>query len=108
ASAITLDQHGCQYEPHVFGIQVGQKLTVVNSDKTLHNIHAHPANNPEFNKGQPSGSGALEEKFDKPEIMVPVNCDVHRWMNAWAGVLNHPFYAVTGKDGKFEIKGVPP
>ena len=103
-----LDQHGCQYEPHVFGVMVGQKISIVNSDQTLHNIHAHGEKNEQFNEGQPAGSSAKERSMDKVEVMVPIKCDVHGWMNCYAGVLNHPFFAVTGKDGKFSIAGVPP
>ena len=103
-----LDQHGCQYEPHVFGVMVGQKISIVNSDQTLHNIHAHGEKNEQFNEGQPAGASAKERSMDKVEVMVPIKCDVHGWMNCYAGVLNHPFFAVTGKDGKFSIAGVPP
>ncbi|HET9135743.1 MAG TPA: carboxypeptidase regulatory-like domain-containing protein [Candidatus Kapabacteria bacterium] len=105
---VTLDQHGCQYEPHVFGVMVGQKIIVKNSDQTLHNIHAHGEKNEQFNEGQPAGSPNKEKTMDKVEVMVPIKCDVHGWMNCYAGVLNHPFFAVTKADGKFEIKGVPP
>jgi plastocyanin len=108
ADAITLNQQGCQYQPHVFGVMVGQKIKIQNSDQTLHNIHAHGDKNEQFNEGQPAGSPAKERTMDKVEVMVPIKCDVHGWMNCYAGVLNHPFFAVTGKDGKFELKGVPP
>ncbi|HYM20318.1 MAG TPA: carboxypeptidase regulatory-like domain-containing protein [Candidatus Kapabacteria bacterium] len=104
---VTLDQHGCQYEPHVFGILTGQKFVIKNSDKTLHNIHSHGDKNSQFNDGQPPGSPDKEESFDKVEVMVPIKCDVHGWMNCYAGVLNHPFFAVTKNDGKFSIAGVP-
>lgn len=105
---VTLNQQGCQYEPHVFGVMVGQKVIVKNSDQTLHNIHAHGEKNEQFNEGQPAGSPNKEKTMDKVEVMVPIKCDVHGWMNCYAGVLNHPFFAVTKADGKFEIKGVPP
>jgi plastocyanin len=104
---VTLDQHGCQYEPHVFGVMVGQKVIIKNSDQTLHNVHAHGEKNEQFNEGQPAGSPVKEKTMDKVEVMVPIKCDVHGWMNCYAGVLNHPFFAVTKADGKFEIKGVP-
>jgi plastocyanin len=107
ANAIVLDQHGCQYEPHVFGVMVGQTIQIKNSDQTLHNIHAHGEKNDQFNEGQPAGSPVKERKLDKPEVMIPIKCDVHGWMNCYAGVLNHPFFAVTGKDGKYSIPGVP-
>lgn len=105
---VLLDQDGCRYRPHVFGIQVGQQLLVRNSDPTLHNIHATPAANDEFNTGQPIEGMEFERVFDSAEVMVPFQCDVHGWMNAYAGVLEHPFYAVTGEDGSFDLSGLPP
>ena len=92
---VTLDQHGCQYRPHVFGIQAGQPLNIRNSDPTLHNIHALPQMNAEFNFGQPFKGRRTDKKFDNPEVIVRFQCDVHKWMGAYAGVVNHPFFAVT-------------
>ena len=106
-TAVTINQTGCQYQPHVFGMQAKQKLVIKNSDDTLHNIHALPTNNEEFNKGQPSGSADLPKTFTKADVMVKFKCDVHPWMTAYVGVLDHPFYAVTGDDGTFSIKGLP-
>lgn len=103
-----LDQQGCQYHPHVFGIQVGQPLTIKNSDATLHNIHAMPKTNPEFNQGQPIKDMSFDKTFDKVEVVVPFKCDVHPWMNAYVGVLDHPYYAVSGEDGSFTIDKLPP
>ncbi len=105
---VVLDQQGCTYHPHVMGIQVGQPLEILNSDETLHNIHAMPKNNKEFNIGQPVKNLKTQRKFDAPEVMVPFKCDVHKWMNSYAGVLEHPFFAVSGLDGTFTIDGVPP
>jgi plastocyanin len=105
---VVLDQSGCKYLPHVVGIQVGQPLEVRNSDSTLHNVHAVPKVNKEFNFGQPTKGMKASKAFDKPEVMVPFRCDVHGWMNAYAGVLPHPFFAVSKNDGAFEIKGLPP
>jgi plastocyanin len=105
---VLLDQKGCLYVPHVIGIQVGQTLVVQNSDETLHNIHAMPKNNKEFNIGQPVKGLKTEKKFDTAEVMVPFKCDVHKWMNSYAGVVDHPFFAVTAPDGSFTIGGVPP
>jgi plastocyanin len=105
---VVLDQQGCTYHPHVIGIQVGQPLEIVNSDETLHNIHAMPKKNKEFNIGQPVKGLKTQKKFDTEEVMVPFKCDVHKWMNSYAGVLTHPFYAVSGADGSFTIDGVPP
>ena len=105
---VTIDQHGCQYHPHIFGIQAGQPLRILNSDSTLHNIHALPKKNPEFNIGQPFKGMETLKKFETVEMPVHFKCDVHKWMGAYAGVLNHPFFAVTNEQGTFEIKNLPP
>ena len=105
---VVFDQHGCQYTPKVFGIQVGQPLEIVNSDDTLHNVHALPKNSKEFNLGMPIKGMKLKKSFDKPEVMVKIKCEVHPWMSAWAGVLDHPYFGVTGDDGAAQIKELPP
>jgi len=105
--AVTLNQKACHYEPHVFGIRVGQTIEIINSDPTLHNIHAMPKANPEFNNGQPIQGMKMNHTFKAKEVMVPFKCDVHGWMNAYVGVLDHPFFAVSKEDGSFEIKGLP-
>ena len=107
ATPATIDQKDCRYHPHVFGIQVGQPLEIVNSDPTLHNIHAVAKNNREFNNGQPIQNMKTTHTFTAPEVMVPFKCDVHGWMNAYVGVLEHPFYAVTDLSGSFTLKGLP-
>jgi hypothetical protein len=107
ATPVMLDQKGCRYLPHVFGVQVGQAVSIANSDPTLHNVHAVPKTNREFNFGQPASVPPVPRTFDKPEVMVPFRCDVHSWMNAYAGVVPHPFFVVTKEDGTFEIKGLP-
>lgn len=106
--AVTLNQQGCHYIPHVFGVRVGQPLEIMNSDPTLHNIHALPKINQEFNNGQPVQGMKTTHTFTAKEVMVPFKCDVHGWMNAYAGVMDHPFFAVTDGDGKFELQGLPP
>jgi plastocyanin len=107
-TALVLDQKGCQYRPHVFGVQVGQPIEILNSDPTLHNIHAWPMANQEFNVGQALQGLKDTHVFSTREVMVPFRCDVHRWMNSFVGVLDHPFFAVTGADGTFQLKGLPP
>ncbi len=102
-----LDQVGCVYIPHVSGVQVGQTVVIRNSDETLHNVHAMPSANSEFNNGQPFKGMELEHSFDTAEVMVPFKCDVHPWMSSYIGVLDHPFFAVTGEDGSFSIDGLP-
>jgi plastocyanin len=108
SKSVVLDQKNCAYAPRVFGIQVGQPLDIVNSDETLHNVHALPMANREFNRGQPLAGLKSTTTFTVPEVMLPFKCDVHKWMNAWVGVLEHPFYAVSGKAGAFALAGLPP
>jgi plastocyanin len=103
-----IDQKDCRYHPHVFGMQVGQSLEIINSDPTLHNIHAVAKNNREFNNGQPLQNMKTTHTFTAPEVMVPFKCDVHGWMNAYVGVLNHPYFAVTDASGSFSLKSLPP
>lgn len=102
-----INQMGCKYEPHVLGVKTGQEITIKNSDDLLHNIHALPFVNKEFNFGQPQKGMEEKKKFDQVEVMVKVKCDVHPWMSAWVGVLDHTFFAVTDASGKFEIAGLP-
>ena len=104
---IVLDQVGCRYEPHVFGVFVGQPVEIKNSDPTLHNVHAIPKSNEEFNFGQEASAPPGTKTFSKPEIGLSFRCDVHGWMRAYANVVTHPFFAVTKDDGTFEIKGLP-
>ena len=103
---VVFDQIGCVYEPHVLGIQTGQDLEVLNSDPTLHNVHSLSKSNTSFNQAMPMKGMKLTKKFDKVENFK-VKCEVHPWMNAYIGVFNHPFFAVTGDDGSFTLKGVP-
>ena len=108
ATPVILDQSGCRYHPHVLGIMVGQNLEILNSDPVLHNIKAKATKNRPFNVSQPSAGMKTMRTFAQPEVMVSLECNVHGWMNAFLGVLPHPFYAVTGADGGFSIKGLPP
>lgn len=106
--AVTLDQNGCMYKPHVLGVMAGQAFKVVSSDQTTHNIHPLPKDNREWNESQAPGAAPIEKTFARPEIMIPVKCNQHPWMRAYVGVTKNPLYAVTGSDGKFTIQGVPP
>jgi plastocyanin len=106
--SVTLDQSGCQYKPHMLGIMTGQNLEITNSDPTNHNIHPEPTLNAEWNDYQSPGSDPKFKTFSRQEIMIPVKCNVHPWMRSWIGAVNHPFFAVTGGDGTFTIKGLPP
>ncbi len=106
-AAVSLDQKGCRYSPRIFGVRVGQAVDIVNSDATLHNVHALPMVNGEFNKGQPVQGSHMTQVFTAPEVMVRFKCDVHGWMTAYGGVMAHPFFAVTSADGTFSIPGLP-
>jgi plastocyanin len=103
-----VDQLGCLFMPRVLGAQVGQTVEFANSDATLHNVHALPAANEESNDPQAQGMPPVDRKFDKPEVMVPVRCDIHPWMVTYIGVLPHPYYAISGEDGTFSIPNLPP
>jgi hypothetical protein len=87
---------------------MNQPLEIVNSDPTLHNIHAMPKANTEFNNGQPIQGMKMTHTFKAKEVMVPFKCDVHGWMNAYVAVMDHPYYAVTGNDGTFSLASLPP
>jgi plastocyanin len=102
-----IDQKACTYHPHVIAIQANQKIRVVNSDQTSHNIHPLPRFNREWNKSQPPGQPPFEESFAREEIAIPVKCNVHSWMRAYIAVLRNPYFAVTGNDGTFEITKMP-
>ena len=105
---VVLDQHGCMYVPHVLGMRAGQMIEVKNSDPVSHNIHPLAKDNREWSEQQSPGAPDLQRKFARAEIMIPVKCDVHKWMRAYIGVVAHPYFAVTGADGSFEIRNVPP
>lgn len=105
---VVLDQQGCRYHPRVIGIQTNQTFKVTNSDNTTHNIHPSPKVNQEWNQMQAQGAAAIEKKFSRSEILIPVKCNQHPWMKANVGVLAHPYFAVSAKDGSYTIKNVPP
>jgi len=106
--AVVLDQSGCKYHPHVLGVMTGQTVQIKNDDQTTHNIHPTPKDNREWNESQPPSSPAIEKNFAREEIMLPVKCNQHPWMKMYVSVVKNPFYAVTDKSGKYEIKGLPP
>ena len=107
SEGVTIDQHGCEYHPHVLGIQTGQPLIVKNSDGILHNINTQPTVNQGFNVSQPVAMETTKN-FTSAEVMIPVKCDVHGWMEAFIGVQAHPYMAVTGTDGTFRLENLPP
>ena len=108
ATPVTIDQRGCWFLPRVLGIQVGQVLNVTNSDPVTHNIHPMAEINREWNHSQGQGDEPLARKFLKPEVLIRVKCNIHSWMHAFIGVVDNPYFAVTGAEGTFELKNVPP
>jgi len=108
AGPVTMDQKGCVYAPRVFGVRVGQPIEILNSDATVHNVHALPMQNQEFNESQPRQGMRTSKIFTVPEVMVRFKCDFHGWMAAYVGVMAHPFFAVTDASGAFSLTGLPP
>jgi len=108
AEGVVLEQRGCQFVPRVLALRTGQTLAVKNSDPVSHNVHPTPQANRDWNQQQPPGAADLQRKFAVPEVMIPVKCNVHNWMRSYIGVLDHPFLAVTGADGKFAWPDLPP
>ncbi|MCU1236022.1 MAG: hypothetical protein JWP63_3989 [Candidatus Solibacter sp.] len=106
--AVVLDQQGCMFLPRVIGLRAGQSLDLKNGDTVAHNVHPMPQNNREWNQEQPPHAPDVEHRFARPEVMIPVKCNIHAWMHAWIGVVDHPYFAVTGPDGAFDWKNVPP
>ncbi len=106
--AAKIDQDGCRYHPHVLGVMAGQPVEIINSDNTTHNIHPSPKDNREWNESQPPKGAAITKDFPRQEVLIPVKCNQHPWMKMYIGVVKSPFFAVTGKDGKFTLKGLPP
>jgi plastocyanin len=107
-TSVVLDQNGCVYRPHVLAVMVGQQLEIDNSDPVNHNVHAEAQVNVPWNESQPPQADKKFKTFPREEIWFPVTCSVHPWMRAFLSVVSHPFFAVTGEDGIFTLKGVPP
>jgi len=104
---VVLDQTGCRYQPHVVGLQINQPLEIHNSDATLHNVNAKPHANKPFNVAQPVQGMKTVKKFETSEVMVGFKCNVHPWMRAYVGVVEHPFFAVSDDTGAFTLSGLP-
>jgi plastocyanin len=105
---VVLDQHGCQFVPRVVALRSGQTLDVRNSDPVSHNIHPMPKKNRDWNQQQPPGSPDLKRRFARPEVMIPVKCNIHSWMKTYIAVLDHPYFAVTSANGEFQFTRLPP
>ncbi len=107
ATPVTLDQDGCKYSPHVIGLVKGQELKILNSDGLLHNVHALPKQNKEFNMAMPAARQEAVKSFATAEAPFKIKCDVHPWMGAYILVSEHPYFSITGTDGTFAIEGLP-
>ena len=107
-TAVVLDQHGCLFVPRVVALRAGQTITVKNSDPVSHNIHPTPRNNRDWNQQQPPSSPDLQRRFARPEVMIPLKCNIHAWMKTYIGVLDHPYSAVTDASGEFTFDPLPP
>ncbi len=103
-----IEQHGCRYRPHVLGIMIGDSVRIVNADDTTHNIHPMPKESKQWNESQLPKADPIVKSFQQPELMIPIKCNQHPWMKMYLNVASTPWFAVTGPDGKFEIKGLPP
>ena len=105
---VVLDQRNCMYAPHVVAMMAGQPLEIRNDDPTLHEIHRLALHNRQWHAPQPAGAAPLKETFARPELAVPILCSTHPWMQAFVFAFDHPYFAVTSQDGRFELKNVPP
>lgn len=109
AEPFVLTQAGCRYRPHMLAVRTGQPIRILNPDGTLHNVHALPKVNEEFNLAMPKFRKEVTKTFDKAEpVPFPIKCDVHPWMGAWISVMDHPFFDVTAPDGQYRIENLPP
>jgi hypothetical protein len=102
-----IDQRGCVYTPHVIGVRVDQEIEISSADPTLHNVNARTSQNAPFNVALPGADQKIHRSFNKPEVAVKLKCDIHPWMSAYVGVFDHPFFAVTGADGRYVLPSLP-
>jgi hypothetical protein len=103
-----LNQIGCRYVPHMMGVMAGQTLEIRNDDRAQHNVHPMPRANDEWNESQMPRGKPILKVFRQPEMMMPIQCNQHPWMKSYLNVMDHPYFAVTGEDGRYEIKNLPP
>jgi len=105
---VTIKQEGCRYIPHMAAVMVGQPVRFEDDDQTLHNIHAMPKQSPQWNQSQMPNAPPLAKRFSNSELMIPVKCNQHPWMFMYLNVIGNPFFAVTSRDGRFSLQGLPP
>jgi plastocyanin len=105
---VQIDQRGCVFLPHVVALMTGESLRFTNSDAATHNVAAVSAHRQGFNESLTPGAAPIERTFPREEIAIPVKCNIHPWMKFYAAVLTHPYFQVTGKDGSFTLKNIPP
>ncbi len=103
-----LEQKNCMYEPHVVALMTNQRFEIRNNDPTMHNVHPLPKQNRQWSNSQPPGSAPLKQTFANPEFAMAILCNIHPWMRAIVFVFDHPYFAVTSRAGKFELKNLPP
>ena len=108
STPVAIDQSGCWFRPRVLGIQTNQALQITNSDPVTHSIHPMAQINREWNHSQAAGEPPLARKFARPEVMIHVKCNIHSWMQAYIGVVDNPYFAVSGEDGSYRIGNLPP
>ena len=105
---VEINQVGCIFEPRISAARVGQEVVFLNSDALTHNVNVRGKKNGTFNRSMTSAGQRVSRVFRKPEIMMTTSCDVHPWMVAKVGILDHPFFQITGPDGAFSLAGLPP
>ena len=108
STVVKVEQKGCTYQPHVAAVMAGQPVEFDDNDMTMHNVHPKPKNNKEWNQAEQPDGKPITRTFDSPEVMIPVGCNQHPWMKMYLSVMSNPFFAVTGPDGSFTLKGLPP
>jgi plastocyanin len=108
ADPVVIDQRGCVYRPRVVGVRAGQPLQIRNSDDLMHNVHSSSARGNDFNVSEPKAGMVQSFTLKNDERMFHLRCDIHSWMTAYVGIVNHPYFAVTDPAGTFEIRNVPP
>lgn len=107
-TSVSLDQKGCMYSPHVVALMTNQTLLIRNSDPTVHNVHLLAHSNRSWNKSEPSGVPPLQETFSRPEMAMPLVCNVHPWMRGYIFVFANPYFQVTSRSGEFTLRNLPP